>query len=78
MGDGHIKQEDLLWLDKTLAERVKPGMKVFSFNHYPINADLDNYRDYVKVLKNIPSSPTWAATTMHGNSMKPMALWALW
>lgn len=54
MGDGHIKQEDLLWLDKTLAERVKPGMKVFSFNHYPINADLDNYRDYVKVLKKYP------------------------
>lgn len=54
MGDGHIKQEDLLWLDKTLAERVKPGMKVFSFNHYPIKADLDNYRDYVKVLKKYP------------------------
>ncbi len=54
MGDGHIKQEDLLWLDKTLAERVKPGMKVLSFNHYPINSDLDNYKDYVKILKKYP------------------------
>ena len=30
MGDGHIKQEDLIWLDKTLSEMVKPGMKVLS------------------------------------------------
>ena len=26
MGDGHIKQEDLLWLDSTLNVMVKPGM----------------------------------------------------
>ncbi len=54
MGDGHIKQEDLLWLDKTLHERVKPGMRVLSVNHYPILDDLDNYRDYVGVLKKYP------------------------
>lgn len=54
MGDGHIKQEDLTWLDKTLKKMVKPGMKVLSINHYPLNEDLDNYRDYVKVLKNYP------------------------
>ena len=54
MGDGHIKQEDLIWLDKTLGEMVKPGMKVLSVNHYPILADLDNYRDYVAVLKKYP------------------------
>lgn len=51
MGDGHIKQEDLIWLDKTLSETVKPGMKVLSVNHYPILDDLDNYRDYVAILK---------------------------
>lgn len=54
MGDGHIKQEDLIWLDKTLGEMVKPGMKVLSINHYPILEDLDNYRDYVKILKKYP------------------------
>lgn len=54
MGDGHIKQEDLTWLDKTLAEMVKPGMKVLSVNHYPLLDDLDNYRDYVAVLKKYP------------------------
>ena len=54
MGDGHIKQEDLIWLDQTLAERVKPGKKVLSINHYPLLDDLDNYRDYVAVLKKYP------------------------
>lgn len=54
MGDGHIKQEDLLWLDRTLADRVKPGMKVLSVNHYPLLDDLDNYLDYVAILKKYP------------------------
>ena len=54
MGDGHIKQEDLLWLDSTLNVMVKPGMRVLSVNHYPILADLDNYRAYVDILKKYP------------------------
>ena len=54
MGDGHIKQEDLLWLDSTLTTMVKPGMRVLSINHYPILADLDNYQAYVDILKKYP------------------------
>lgn len=54
MGDGHIKQEDLTWLDSTLAKMVKPGFRVLSINHYPLLDDLDNYRDYVAVLKKYP------------------------
>ena len=54
MGDGYIKQEDLLWLDSTLNAMVKPGMKVLSVNHYPILDDLDNYRAYVDILKKYP------------------------
>ena len=54
MGDGHIKQEDLLWLDSTLHAMVKPGMRVLSVNHYPILDDLDNYRAYVDILKKYP------------------------
>ena len=51
MGDGHVKQEDLHWLDRTLSERVTPGKRVVSFNHYPLNADMDNYREYIKEVK---------------------------
>ena len=54
MGDGHIKQEDLLWLDSTLNVMVKPGMRVLSVNHYPLLEDLDNYRAYVDILKKYP------------------------
>jgi len=54
MGDGHIKQEDLLWLDSTLNVMVRPGMRVLSVNHYPILDDLDNYRAYVDILKKYP------------------------
>ena len=54
MGDGHIKQEDLLWLDSTLTAMVKPGMQVLSVSHYPILDDLDNYRAYVDILKKYP------------------------
>lgn len=54
MGDGHVKHEDLLWLDKTLAERTKSGKKVLSVCHYALNADLDSYRQYVEILKKYP------------------------
>ena len=54
MGDGHIKQEDLLWLDSTLNVMVKPRMWVLSVNHYPLLDDLDNYRAYVDILKKYP------------------------
>lgn len=54
MGDGHIKQEDLSWLDRTLADRTKSGKRVLSFCHYPITADLDNYKDYVRILQKYP------------------------
>ena len=55
MGDGHIKQEDLIWLKKELSNRVKPGKKVISINHYPINSDLDNWQDYIAILQNFPT-----------------------
>ncbi len=54
MGDGHIKQEDLHWLRKTLDERVKDGKRVLSFNHYPLQDDLDNYKDYMAILADYP------------------------
>lgn len=54
MGDGHVKHEDLLWLDKTLSQRVKNGKKVLSICHYALNADLDSYREYVDILKKYP------------------------
>lgn len=55
MGDGHIKQEDLHWLRRTLDEGSAKGKKILSFNHYPIRKDdLDNWREYADVLMDYP------------------------
>lgn len=54
MGDGHIKQEDLHWLDKTLAKYCTEEKQVISFNHYPLKKDLDNYDDYIRILRKYP------------------------
>lgn len=54
MGDGHIKQEDLHWLRSTLDKYVTPGKKVLSFNHYPLQDDLDNYKAYLAILADYP------------------------
>ncbi len=54
MGDGHIKQEDLSWLDKTLASHAQSGKKIVSVNHYPILPDLDNCNDYIRILQKYP------------------------
>ncbi len=51
MGDGHIKQEDLSWLDEQLSKRTASGKRVVSINHYPIKDDLDNWQDYVNILQ---------------------------
>lgn len=55
MGDGHIKQEDLIWLDKELSKRCTPGKRVVSVNHYPIQPDLDNWQDYIAILQKYPT-----------------------
>lgn len=55
MGDGHIKQEDLSWLDNQLAKHCSSGKRVVSINHYPIKDDLDNYQDYINILQKYPT-----------------------
>ncbi len=55
MGDGHVKQEDLHWLKTTLDKYVNDGVKVLSFNHYPVrDNDLDNWREYAAILCKYP------------------------
>lgn len=54
MGDGHIKQEDLHWLRSTLDSLATEGMRVISFNHYPLLDDLDNMPEYVTLLQDYP------------------------
>ncbi len=56
MGDGHIKQEDLVWLKQTLDSLCQPGMRFLSFCHYPIQKDdLDNYVAYQELIERYPT-----------------------
>lgn len=55
MGDGHVKQEDLIWLNENLKQRVTKGKRFLSFCHYAPNPDLDNYVDYIKILEQYPT-----------------------
>ncbi|MDE5595666.1 MAG: PQQ-binding-like beta-propeller repeat protein [Muribaculaceae bacterium] len=54
MGDGHIKQEDLHWLWSTLENCASQGKRILSFNHYPLQDDLDNWTEYVGLLEHYP------------------------
>lgn len=55
MGDGHVKQEDLIWLEKELSTRCTSGKKVVSINHYPLQEELDNWQDYATILHKYPT-----------------------
>lgn len=51
MGDGHVKEEDIHWLKKTLAQKVTPGKTVVSLCHYPLGDGLDNWQNVTPILK---------------------------
>lgn len=69
MGDGFMKYEDIQWLKKTLKEEVKPGMKVLSFAHYPLDESVSNWSQITSALKD---SPVAAAFCGHGHTLKLM------
>jgi outer membrane protein assembly factor BamB len=50
MGDGHVKEEDVRWLQQTLA-REAAGKTVISLSHYPLGDGLDNWYEITDVLK---------------------------
>ncbi|MGL4332783.1 MAG: PQQ-binding-like beta-propeller repeat protein [Bacteroidales bacterium] len=69
MGDGFMKYEDIQWLKKTLKEQVKPGMKVLSFAHYPLDESVSNWSQVTSALK---EAPVAAAFCGHGHTLKLM------
>ena len=52
MSNGHVKAEDIHWLERKLAENASdPETKVLVFAHYPLNEGLGNWPDVTAVLK---------------------------
>jgi len=51
MGDGHVKEEDIRWLQQTLAREAGHGKTVISLSHYPLGDGLDNWYEVTDILK---------------------------
>lgn len=68
MGDGFVKHEDVLWLDKTLKDSLKNNnKKVLNFAHYPLDNSVSNYKEVLQVLEKYP---TVASFCGHGHTLK--------
>lgn len=68
MGDGFVKHEDVLWLDKILKDSLKNNnKKVLNFAHYPLDNSVSNYKEVLSVLEKYP---TVASFCGHGHTLK--------
>lgn len=68
MGDGFVKHEDVLWLDKTLKDSLKnSNKKVLNFAHYPLDNSVSNYKEVLSVLEKYPTVATFCG---HGHTLK--------
>ena len=52
MADGVVRTEDLAWLGAQAA-RARPGERIVSLCHYPLNKDLTNRQEVVATLKRL-------------------------
>ncbi|WP_188050733.1 PQQ-binding-like beta-propeller repeat protein [Flavobacterium sp. GP15] len=68
MGDGFVKKEDLLFLDKTIKDSlINSSKKVLSFSHYPLDNSLSNYKEVLTVLKKYPTVANFCG---HAHTLK--------
>ncbi|WP_369013721.1 outer membrane protein assembly factor BamB family protein [Flavobacterium anhuiense] len=68
MGDGFVKHEDVLWLDKTLKDNLKNNnKKVLNFAHYPLDNSVSNYKEVLSVLEKYPTVATFCG---HGHTLR--------
>jgi outer membrane protein assembly factor BamB/predicted MPP superfamily phosphohydrolase len=68
MGDGFVKHEDVLWLDKTLNDSLKnTNKKVLNFAHYPLDNSVSNYKEVLSVLEKYPTIVSFCG---HGHTLK--------
>ncbi|TDE47964.1 PQQ-binding-like beta-propeller repeat protein [Flavobacterium sp. GT3P67] len=67
MGDGFVKHEDVLWLDKTLKDSLKNNnKKVLNFAHYPLDNSVSNYKEVLSVLEKYPTVVSFCG---HGHTL---------
>lgn len=54
MSDGHVKAEDLHWLNNTLSNSGSKDKPIVFFCHYPMQDGLGNFPDLTNVLRQYP------------------------
>ncbi|MBP1641237.1 MAG: bamB 3 [Bacteroidetes bacterium] len=75
MGDGHVKHEDLLWLDSILTKESIKGTRLLAFAHYPlVENDMGNAQEVVAMLKKHDAIVSFCG---HGHAYKEMAFGSL-
>ncbi len=52
MGDGHVKEEDIHWLEQSLRDRMTPDKMLIIASHYPLKDGLDNWYKLTGLLRN--------------------------
>ena len=71
MGDGHVRMEDIRWLERTLEENNTPGTQVLFFSHYPLAEGLDQWYLITEILQEYN---TVAAFCGHGHRLEVLNL----
>jgi len=66
MGDGLVKHEDLLWLERQLKSRIPDNNILISICHYPLSEGLNNWPEITSILK---SSGCRLAFCGHGHRL---------
>ncbi len=51
MGDGLVKNEDLIWIGQQLRQAKEDRKTIISMAHYPLDRSLSNYKPLVAMLK---------------------------
>jgi len=52
MGDGMVKNEDVLWLNEKIKQFNQTDKNLIAFTHYPLDDGLDNWPEITQILKN--------------------------
>jgi 3',5'-cyclic AMP phosphodiesterase CpdA len=50
MGNGHVREEDIYWLENELEKRKKADQTIIFVAHYPLTIDLDNWFKITDIL----------------------------
>ena len=69
MGDGFIKYEDIQWVKQTVAQQLKPGMKIINFAHYPLDESVSNFSMITSFLKDNRAAVSFCG---HGHKIQLM------